>query len=178
MRLKAQTTEKLADRFGPNASLEAEGIERRHHQADEPTAACLRFPPPGFRVLISALHRLCETMHTALGEPGLLGDLADALLGVFTTSVENPKTFGPQSHVRLSSEACLNSWRNSAPRGTVPTPNCLVLRDYPKLARVPRPAYMAGRPARHRGIGGITGDSGEDAECRQISHAYAPMLSS
>src|SRR5262249_38763466 len=131
MRLKAQTTEKLADRFGPNASLEAEGIERRHHQADEPTAACLRFPPPGFRVLISALHRLCETMHTALGEPGLMGDLADALLGVVTKSVENPKTFGPQSHVGLSSEGCLNSWRNSAPQGTGPTPNCPVLRDYP-----------------------------------------------
>ena len=80
MRLKAQTTEKLADRFGPNASLEAEGIERRHDQADEPTAACCRFPPPGLRVGISAFHRLFETMHTALGEPGLMGNLADALL--------------------------------------------------------------------------------------------------
>src|SRR6266446_10948336 len=93
MRLKAQTTEKLADRFGPNASREAEGRERRHHQADEPTAPCLRFPPPGLRVLISALHRLFETMHTALGEPGLMGNLSDALLGVVTKSVENPGKF-------------------------------------------------------------------------------------
>ena len=33
-----------------------------------------------------------------------MGNLADALLGVVTKSVENPKTFGPQSHVGLSSE--------------------------------------------------------------------------
>src|SRR6266699_6126401 len=132
MRLKAQTTEKLAERFGPNAALEAEGRERRHHQADEPTAACLRFPPPGLRVLISALHRLCETMHTALGEPGLMGDLADALLGVVTKSFENPKTFGPQSHVGLSSEGKLNSWSNSAPQSTGPTPHCPALGNFPK----------------------------------------------
>src|SRR5712691_1951213 len=75
MRLKAQTTEKLADRFGPNASLETEGIERCHDEADEPTAACCRFPPPGLRVLISAFHRLFEAMHTALGEPGPMGNL-------------------------------------------------------------------------------------------------------
>src|SRR4030095_12508496 len=133
MRLKAQTTEKLADRFGPNAALEAEGIERRHHQADEPTAACLRFPPPGLRVLIAALHRLLETMTPALGEPGLMGNLADALLGVVTKSVENPKTFGPQSHVGLSSEGKLNSWWNSAPQRTGPTPHCPALGDFPRL---------------------------------------------
>src|SRR6267378_715854 len=141
--LKAQTTEKLADRFGPNAALEAEGIERRHHQADEPTAACLRFSPPGLRVLISALHRLCETMHTALGEPGLMGDLADALLGVVTKSVENPQTFGPQSHVGLSSEGKLNSWSNSAPQSTGPTPHCPALGNFPQT-REKRPLTPSG----------------------------------
>jgi len=104
MRLQVQTTEKLADRFGPNAAREAEGRERRHHETEEPTAAFLRFPPPGLRVGISALHRLFETMHPALGEPGLMGNMSDALRGVITKRVENEKTFGPQSPVGLFSE--------------------------------------------------------------------------
>ena len=36
---------------------------------------------------------------------------------------ENSKTFGPQSHVGLSSEGKLNSWSNSAPQSTGPTPH-------------------------------------------------------
>jgi hypothetical protein len=75
-------------------------------------------------------------MHTALGEPGLMGDLADALLGVVTKSVENPKTFGPQSHVGLSSEGKLNSWSNSAPQSTGPTPHCPALGNFPALTTV------------------------------------------
>src|SRR5262245_24712579 len=71
-------------------------------------------------------------MHTALGEPGLMGNLADALLGVVTKSVENPKTFGPPSHVGLSSEGNLNSWSHSAPQSTGPTPHCPALGDFPK----------------------------------------------
>src|SRR5439155_12628842 len=90
------------------------------------------------------LHRLCETMHTALGEPGLMGDLADALLGVVTKSVENPKTFGPQSHVGLSSEGKLNSWSNSAPQSTGPTPHCPALGDIPNLRRGARADGQAG----------------------------------
>src|SRR3989442_4827390 len=70
-------------------------------------------------------------MHTALGEPGLIGNLSDALLGVVTKSVENPKTFGPKSHVGLSSEGRLNSWSNSAPQRTGQTPNCPALGNFP-----------------------------------------------
>src|SRR2546422_135693 len=72
-------------------------------------------------------------MHTALGEPGLIGNLSDALLGVVTKSVENPKTFGPQSHVGLSSEGRLNSWSNSAPQRTGQTPNCPALGNFPRI---------------------------------------------
>src|SRR5256712_12521748 len=104
MRLKAQTTEKLADRFGPNAAREAEGIERRHHEADAPTAAVFRFPPPGLRVGISTVPRLLETMHTAFGKPRLLGNPSHTLFAVVTQTIENLKTFGPYSHVGLSSE--------------------------------------------------------------------------
>src|SRR5437870_13773747 len=113
MRRKAQTTEKLADRFGPNAACEAEGIERRHHQADEPTAAGFRFPPPGLRVGIATFPRLLETMHTAFGKPRLLGNPSNTLLTVVTKTLENLQTFGPYSHVGLSSEGWLNSWWNS-----------------------------------------------------------------
>src|SRR4029453_14290971 len=116
----------------PHATLEAEGIERGHHQADEPTAAFCRFPPPGLWVVISAFHRLYETMHTALGEPGLLCNLSDALLGIVTKSIENQKTFSPKSHVGLSSEGSLNFWSNSAPQRTGPIPNCPALGDFPK----------------------------------------------
>ena len=42
--------------------------------------------------------------HTALGKLGLMGNLSDALLSVVTKRVENPKTFGPKSHVGLSPE--------------------------------------------------------------------------
>src|SRR5256712_1610824 len=127
MRLQVKTTEKLTDRFGSNAAREAEGIERRHYQADEPTAAGFRFPPPGLRVGISMSHRLFEPMYTALGEPGPISNLSDALLGVVTKRVENQKTFGPKSHVGLSSEGRLNSWSNSVPQSTGPTPNCPAL---------------------------------------------------
>src|SRR6266849_4347527 len=103
-RLKTQTTEKLADRFGPNAAREAEGRERRHHQADEPTAAGFRVPPPGLRVGIATCPRLLETMHTACGQPRLVGNPANTLFPVVTKTIENLQTFGPYSHVGLSSE--------------------------------------------------------------------------
>src|SRR5207249_3098958 len=59
------------------------------------------------------------------------------LLGVVTKSVENPKTFGPQSHVGLSSEGKLNSWSNSAPQSTGPTPHCPALGDIPLFVLKP-----------------------------------------
>ena len=104
MRLKTQTTEKLADRFGPHAAREAKGIERCHHQADEPTAAVFRFPPPGLWVGISTCPRLLETMHTAFGKPRLLGNPSYTLFPVVIKTIENLQTFGPYSHVGLSSE--------------------------------------------------------------------------
>jgi len=53
----------------------------------------------------------------ALGQPGLLGHASHALPAVVTKTVENQRVFGPKSHVGLSSEGCLNSWRNSASQG-------------------------------------------------------------
>src|SRR6266487_2248823 len=159
MRLKAQTTEKLADRFGANASLEAEGIERRHDEADEPTAACCRFPPPGLWVLISAFHRLFEAMYTALGEPSPMGNLSDALLRVVTKRVENPKTFGPKSPVGLSSDGRLNSWSNPAPQRTGPTPNCPALDDFPVGGSMRWPSHQGEKTIETTGVwlfGGLT----------------------
>jgi hypothetical protein len=66
-----------------------------------------------------------------------MGDVADALLGVVTKSVENPQTFGPQSHVGLSSEGKLHSWSNSAPQRTGPTPHCPALGNFPKKGDAP-----------------------------------------
>ena len=45
-----------------------------------------------------------ETMHTALRQPRLLGNAADALSAVVTKTLENATAFGPKSHVGLSSE--------------------------------------------------------------------------
>src|SRR4029450_8429530 len=133
---KAQPAEKLADALGSHASLEAENIEGSHHEAQKPPVPFCGFPQPRLWVAISAFHRLFETMHTALVEPGLMGNFADALLGVVTKSVENPKTFGPQSHVGLSSEGKLNSWSNSAPQSTGPTPHCPALGNFPQFDQV------------------------------------------
>src|SRR2546425_4835752 len=113
MGLKAKPAEKLADAVGSHASLEAENIEGSHHQAQKPPVPCFGFPQPRLWVAISAFHRLCETMHAALGKPGVLGNLANALRGVVTKSVENPQAFGPKSHVGRSSDGWLNSGWNS-----------------------------------------------------------------
>src|SRR5882672_5253583 len=118
MRLKAKMSEKLADRFGPNTSLEAEDIEDGHYQADQPTAAFFGFPKPRLRVTGSPVDSLFETMDTAFGKPGLMGNLSNALLRIVTKRVENQKTFGPKSHVGRSSEGWLNSGWNSAPQRT------------------------------------------------------------
>jgi hypothetical protein len=61
---------------------------------------------------VAAFRSLHKTMHTALGRTRLLGDVAHALLAVATKKIENPKAFGPKSHVGLSSERQLNSYLN------------------------------------------------------------------
>lgn len=103
--LQAQASEKLAHRFCSHPALEAKDkdIEGRDHEADAPPVAVVRFPQPRLRVAISAVHRLSQTMHAALREPGLTGNLSNTSLGVVTKRVENLATFGPKSHVGLSS---------------------------------------------------------------------------
>jgi hypothetical protein len=66
--------------------------------------AVCSFPEPGFRVAIAALHGLCEPMHAAFGQAGLLGNAAHALGGMVTKTVENPSAFVPKSHVGRFSE--------------------------------------------------------------------------
>jgi hypothetical protein len=65
-----------------------------------------------------ALHGLLEMVHTALGQPGLLGHASYALPAVVTKTLENQKAFVPKSHVGLCSGGLLNSWRNPAPQRT------------------------------------------------------------
>jgi hypothetical protein len=118
MPLKMQTSEKLAYRFHPHAALQAKDIERGHHQAGEPTPTFLGFPQLRLRLAVSARHCLAKTMHTALGEAGLLGYSSNTLLAVITKTLENEKAFVPKFHVGLFSEGLLNSCRNSVPQST------------------------------------------------------------
>ena len=39
------------------------------------------------------LHGLPQTMYTALGKPGLLGEMSNALLAVVTKTLENAQAF-------------------------------------------------------------------------------------
>src|SRR5438046_10668733 len=98
MRLQMETTEKLAQRFGPHAAFEAKHKEGGDDQADEPSSAYRRFPQRRFRVAISALARLEVTMHAAFGQASVCRKTPDALLPVFTNRVEKEHAFGPQSH--------------------------------------------------------------------------------
>src|SRR5215510_9389430 len=72
-------------------------------------------------------------MHTAFGQPRLLGQLAHTLGGVVTKTLENLAAFVPKSHVGRLSEASLNSWWNSVLQRTRPTPHCPALSGYPIL---------------------------------------------
>jgi hypothetical protein len=99
-----QPREKLAHRVEPHTALQPEGIERGNHQAGHPLPALCGFPQPGFRVAVAALYRLGETMHTAFGEPRLVGKASHALAAVLTETLENPSAFLPKSHVGLCSE--------------------------------------------------------------------------
>src|SRR5262249_31540016 len=118
MGLKAQPAEKRADAVGAHASLEAENIEGRHYQAQQPPTPFFGFPSPRLWVAIAAFHRLFEPMHAALGKPGVLGNAPYTLPAVVTKTLENSQAFRPKSHVGRSSRRCLNSWRNSAPQST------------------------------------------------------------
>src|SRR6266704_3947630 len=104
LRLETQMREKLADRFEAHAALEPEDIKGCHYQTREPTSALLGFPQPRLRVVPTACDGPCETMHTALRKPRLLGNAADTLRAVVTKTLANAKAFGPKSHVGLSSE--------------------------------------------------------------------------
>ena len=55
-------------------------------------------------MVMAALHRVLEAMHTALRQPGLLGHAAYALPAMITKALENPQTFRPKFHVGLCSE--------------------------------------------------------------------------
>ena len=52
---------------------------------------------------VTALQRLLEAMHAALGKPGPLRHAPNALLTVVTKTLENAKTFVTKSHVGLFS---------------------------------------------------------------------------
>ena len=132
MRLQVKTAEKLAERLGSHASFEAKHKQGGHDQADEPGAACLRFPKRRLRVAISAIDRLEVAMHAAFGKAGSIRQAPDALLAVFTNRVENDNAFGPQSHgVGPCSEGWLKSWRKSALQSTRSTPTVPPYVDTP-----------------------------------------------
>src|SRR2546430_9641616 len=97
MRLKMETAEKLAERFGPHAAFEAKHQQGGHDQADEPVSACLRFPKRCLRVAVSTIDCLEVTMHAAFRNSSALRKSPDALLPMFTNRVENANTFGIQS---------------------------------------------------------------------------------
>lgn len=101
--LQAQTHEKLAQRVHAHAALEAEGLERGDSQTCEPLAPSLRFPPPGLWRVAPTSHRVPKTVHTALGEAGLLGQVAHALFPMVIKTCDNAKTSVPQSPVGLFS---------------------------------------------------------------------------
>src|SRR3989442_448027 len=83
----------------PNTTLEPKGVEGGPHQADEPMAAFFGFPQPGLWMTVSPFDALSETIDTALGQPGLMGNVSDARLGVVIKRVENQTTLSPKSHV-------------------------------------------------------------------------------
>jgi hypothetical protein len=95
MGLQAKPAEKRADAVRAHTSLEAENIEGRHHQAQKPPMPFCSFPQPRLWVAISAFYRLFEPMYAALGKPGALGNLTNALRRIVTKSVENPASFMP-----------------------------------------------------------------------------------
>src|SRR5437870_11544030 len=104
LRFKTQTSKELAHRVHAHAALETKRIERGHHPTDSPTAACLRLPQPRLWMAASPCESLLETMHTAFGEPCLVGNPSHTLRAVVTKKVENSQAFSPKSHVSRFSE--------------------------------------------------------------------------
>src|SRR5262245_26592294 len=72
MCLQMETAEKLAERFGPNASFEAKHEQSGHDQSEKPVAAYLCFPQRRLGVAGAASNRLEVPMHTAFGKSGSL----------------------------------------------------------------------------------------------------------
>jgi hypothetical protein len=66
---------------------------------------------------ILALHGLHETDAHCPGKTRLLGN-ASRPARRYHQDARHPQAFGPRSHVGLSSERGLNSWRNSDLQGT------------------------------------------------------------
>src|SRR6516162_2538754 len=88
-----QTSKEHAHRFHIYAVFEAENVECGHEQVGKPAAAFCYCPQSRLWRSISAVHSLCELLHTALGLPGLLGKRVKALGGIVTKTLENLKTF-------------------------------------------------------------------------------------
>jgi hypothetical protein len=55
---------------------------------------------------VSTFHSLLKTMHTALGEPCLLGYASPALATVDTKALAKPQAFVTQSHVQEAAYGC------------------------------------------------------------------------
>ena len=73
--------------------IPTERVERGDHQAGQPPAAFLRFPPPGLRMATAPLHGPLETMHTAFGTSRLVGQTSHTLRAVVTKTLENAQAF-------------------------------------------------------------------------------------
>jgi hypothetical protein len=67
-------------------------------KTSEKLAAFCGVPKPRLWMAILARHHLSKTMHEALGEPGLIGYLSNARLGVVTQRVENEASFSSKSY--------------------------------------------------------------------------------
>src|SRR5437763_5077742 len=151
MGLQAQTAEKFADRPDSHTSFEAEHQQRGHDQADQPGAACCRFPQRRLRVAVSTANCLKMAMHAAFGKPGVIRQAPDALFAVITNRIEDDNALGPQSHrVGPRSEGWLKSWKKSALQSTRSTTGCPGLSGCPQpprsIAWAHRPETMARIP--------------------------------
>src|SRR5919108_5695575 len=132
MRRQVKTAEKFAERLGSHTSFEAEHKQCGHDQADQPGAACFRFPQRRLRGAVSTANCLKMSMHAAFGQPSVIRQAPDALLPVLTNRIKNDNTLGPQSHgVGPYSGGWLTS-RKSALQSTRSTATCPALRGWPE----------------------------------------------
>ena len=85
-----QTRQQRPERFHASPALEPKEREGGNDEAGAPTPALCGFPAPGLRVVVAAGYRLLQTRPAAFGQPRLLGQLANTVLGVRTQTRENP----------------------------------------------------------------------------------------